>query len=72
LNTFLNLRQLCRLLDCGKSTIYRWIKSGDLPPPVKRGQASFWDAAALARAVGASTRIRLPAAALSELIRRKG
>lgn len=30
------------VLAVGKSTLYRGIKSGKYPPPVKEGRSSFW------------------------------
>ena len=33
----LRRRELCKLLGVGAATIYRWLRNGSFPPPVRLG-----------------------------------
>lgn len=48
--TYLRLPQLCALLGgIGRSTAWRWVKTGRLPPPIKLGpRVSVWRATDIA------------------------
>jgi len=37
---FLNIRDVGFLISCKRSSIYRWIRDGVFPPPIKRGKSS--------------------------------
>lgn len=34
-NEFLTIKDVCARIKVGRATIYRWIKSGNFPAPVK-------------------------------------
>jgi len=39
---YLKLDQVSKLLGINKTTIYKWIKKGLLPPPLKVGRRSYY------------------------------
>lgn len=39
----LNVKQVAEIFQCHPNTIFRWLKSGYLPQPVKRFGSPMWD-----------------------------
>lgn len=39
---FVRTREVCTLLNISSATLYRWIKRGYIPAPIKFGYASLW------------------------------
>lgn len=39
---YLSVREVAQHFGCGASTIYRWVKSGVIPHPVKLGGLTRW------------------------------
>lgn len=55
--TDLNLitaEKIAAMLDCSKSTVWRWVKEGRFPPPIKIGSVSRWPVRDVYRLIGAS------------------
>lgn len=42
MQTYFTIAELTERYRCNRSTVYRWIKSGDLPPPVRLGGLARW------------------------------
>lgn len=45
----MTVKQVAQTLSCGVSTIWRWVRAGDFPAPVRIGGATRWRAADIAR-----------------------
>ena len=41
-NQLYRMKDLTQLLKVSKETLYKWIKKGIFPPPIKMGRASAW------------------------------
>ena len=41
-NQLYRMKDLTQLLKVSKETLYKWIKKGIFPPPIKMGKASAW------------------------------
>lgn len=63
----LTKKQVCELLQISSATLYRAVKDGRFPAPIKIGFISRWDAAAIAEAIDRQPRgvmdMALPTAA---------
>ena len=35
-------REVCERMRCGRSTLWRWVKDGDFPKPLKIGGMTRW------------------------------
>lgn len=44
----LNIRQVAEFLQCHEKSIYRWMRQGKLPKPLKPFGSPLWDAAEIA------------------------
>jgi excisionase family DNA binding protein len=48
MGTLLSIHDICRLLSCHKTTIYRMVRAGKFPPSLKLStQLRRWDPAAV-------------------------
>lgn len=43
MSKLLNVRQLAAVLQCHEKSIYRWMREGILPYPVKKVGTRLWD-----------------------------
>ncbi|MBL4928916.1 helix-turn-helix transcriptional regulator [Fuscibacter oryzae] len=41
-SSFMTVKEVAGHFNAGVSTIWRWVKNGDLPPPVKIGGSTRW------------------------------
>lgn len=41
-DALLSDREMASLLNCGRSTVWRYVSNGTLPPPIKIGDLSRW------------------------------
>ena len=40
--SLITIRQLCQIVPKSKATIYRWVKAGLFPQPIKVNNSTFW------------------------------
>ncbi len=54
----LNVKEVADLLDCATSTVWRYVVSGHLPPPIKIGRMTRWRQSELGTAIERATQVR--------------